>query len=184
PPDTRPASAWVSPAFRPALRFATRYVLAISRCYEMAGRKREHLTRAERQKAYRERKAERAARGVGTVDMEARASLPVGKVEQPLADGEYAVAERELRKIAGKNAPPADVIPANAPAWDFGREGYDPVSAMVARAIDAAETAHQLLPSKQPGITEEQYVELSLLQAGPFDSRERRIRAERYARWR
>jgi len=88
----------------------------------------------------------------------------------------------QLRVLSGGGS--SDDSPGDAPAWDFGPFGYDPIDDQIARGVEQADAAHQLLPEKHPRMSEDAYVELSLRQAGPFDSKQRRVRAERYARWR
>jgi hypothetical protein len=111
-------------------------------------------------------------------------------IEAALNSGDLTKAEEELKAVAV--AGPSEMrwdryqiegqeVPADAPEWDWGPTGYDPVDDVVARGVREAGVLHQLLAPKRPKMSEADYVELSLKQAAPLVNR---VRAERYARWR
>jgi len=129
--------------------------------------------------------------------------------ERPLTAAERKRAERARRRqlkrgptpgvaIAGPADVPAAIAvvrgarstgaaPADAPAWDYGPLGYDPIDDQIARAVREADAAHQLLPTKRPSISEEDYVAhriAALKASGVSMAGERGLRAERYQRWR
>ena len=146
------------------------------------------MTDAERQAAWRKRKQNVLSAAItdsGTMAKElARRSRAISfGPEQPAAqaahipqlpqddpDAALSYMEHELARRAA----------AQAPAQP------DEIDELVAKGVREAQAAHQLLPKPpQPSVSEEQYVQTSLAASSvPISERERRQRAESYARWR